>query len=239
MCDALLVCESTQLYELCKACSSAQNCAARLKYVQAVIAGSRRSVAKRRCHTGNAPRSSSVNQLCCLAASPRVAGRCRRERILLQVSRYAIRAEKSRGGAPAPYRSPRARRVEAGPPPPPPAWPARNLLFDTQRRRRKKMRLSDAFVKRVFQEQAPPLRCAAGCPIARFATQAYALIVLLSTHGRELLAQTAKTKVPSWNRQNYFIAPHSTRARLTRGGELGRNSVLKLHGGRPRQKKQP
>ena len=119
-----------------------------------VIAGSGRSVAKRRCHTGNAPRSSSVNQLCCLAASPRVAGRCRRERILLQVSLYAIRAEKSRGGAPAPYRSPRARRVEAGPPPPPPAWPAHNLLFGTQRRRREKMRLSDAFVKRVFQEQA-------------------------------------------------------------------------------------
>ena len=123
-------------------------------YVQTLLQAPDDPWPKHRCHTGNAPRSSSVNQLCCLAASPRVPGRCRRERILLQVSRYAIRAEKSRGGAPAPYRSPRARRVEAGPPPPPPAWPAHNLLFDTQRRRRKKMRLSDAFVKRVFQEQA-------------------------------------------------------------------------------------
>ena len=155
-----------------------------------VIAGSGRSVAKRRCHTGNAPRSSSVNQLLPAAVSSRQGGVAgvgyfSRSRF----TQYS--ATKSRGGGPAPYRSPRARRVEAGPPPPPPAWPAHNLLFGTQRRRREKMRLSDAFVKRVFQEQAH-LRCAAGRPIARFATKLYALIVLLSTHGRELLAQTAK-----------------------------------------------
>ena len=107
-------------------------------------------------------------------------------------SHFMQYAPKNRVAALLPRTVSRTTRVEAGPPPPPPAWHARNLLFDTQRRRRKKMRLSDAFVKRVFQEQAPPLRCAAGCPIARFATQAYALIVLLSTHGRELLAQTAK-----------------------------------------------
>ena len=61
----------------------------------------------------------------------------------------------------------RATRVEAGPPPTPPAWPAHNLLFGTQRRRREKMRLSDAFVKRVFQEQAH-LCAALPSPIARF-----------------------------------------------------------------------
>ena len=145
--------------------------------------------------------------------------------------------EKSRGGAPAPYRVPHDAR-RSGPPPPPPAWPARNLLLETQRRRREKNTSLGRLVKRVSRSK---LHCAgaAGRPKALFRDVSYALILFLSTHGRELLAQTAKTKVPSWNRQNYFIAPHSTRARLTRGGELGRNSVLKLHGGRPRQKKQP
>ena len=119
-----------------------------------VIAGSGRSVALRRCHTGNAPRSSSVNQL---LLPGRLASRRRKVSSLNDTSpglTLCNTRRKLRGGGPAPYRSPRARRVEAGPSPPPPAWPAHNLLFGTQRRRREKMRLSDAFVKRVFQEQA-------------------------------------------------------------------------------------
>ena len=116
-----------------------------------------------------------------------VKGYFSRSNVMQYAPKNRVAALLPRTVRPAPGASKRGRA-----PPPPPAWPARNLLFDTQRRRRKKMRLSDAFVKRVFQEQAPPLRCAAGCPIARFGTQAYALIVLLSTHGRELLAQTAK-----------------------------------------------
>ena len=235
---------------LCVRALSCMSCAKRARRLKIVlrsgnictnvIAGSGRSVAKRGAtlamHLDQALSISSAAWRPRLASQEGVVvkGYFSRSHVMQYAPKNRVAALLPRTVRPAPGASKRGRA-----PPPPPAWPARNLLFDTQRRRRKKMRLSDAFVKRVFQEQAPPLRCAAGCPIARFATQAYALIVLLSTHGRELLAQTAKTKVPSWNRQNYFIAPHSTRARLTRGGELGRNSVLKLHGGRPRQKKQP
>ena len=178
------MCESTQLYKLCKACSSAQNCAALWKYMYKRYCGLRtiRGLAQ-------VPHWQCTTIKLCQSALPiglprRLA--CRREdswreKRLLKASFYTIRAKKSRGGAPARRPAPRASKRGRAPPPPP-AWPAHNLLFDTQRRRREKKRLSDAFVKRVFQEQVG-LRCAAGHPIARFATQAYALIVLLSTHG--------------------------------------------------------
>ena len=188
-------------------------CCALEIYVQTLLQAPDDPWPKHRCHTGNAPRSSSVNQLCSLAASPRAAGRCRRERILLQVSLYAIRAEKSRGGAPAPYRSPRARRVEAGPPPPPPAWPAHNLLFGTQRRRREKMRLltgRTGFPRRFCLSY----RCA-GHQIAQFHDAPYALIVFLSTHGRELLAQTAKNRSQGWNRGKKLNCPARRLVRVT------------------------
>ena len=145
-------------------CISCAKRARRLKIVlrsgnicTSVIAGSGRSVALRRCHTGNAPRSSSVNQLCCLAASPRVAGIVKG---YFSRSHFMQYAPKNRVAALLPRTvTVRGTRVEAGPPPPPPAWPAHNLLFGTQRRRREKIRL-DAFVKRVFQEQAIfALRC--------------------------------------------------------------------------------
>ena len=162
-----------------------------------------------------------------------VKGYFSRSHVMQYAPKNRVAALLPRTVRPAPGASKRGRA-----PPPPPAWPARNLLLETQRRRREKDTSLGRLEKRVSRSK---LLCAgaAGRPKALFRDVSYALILFLSTHGRELLAQTAKTKVPSWNRQNYFIAPHSTRARLTRGGELGRNSVLKLHGGRPRQKKQP
>ena len=177
----------------------------------------------------------------CQSALPAARLACAREESLREGTSQGLllcNTPKNRVAALLPRTVSRTTRVEAGPPPPPPAWPARNLLLETQRRRREKDTSLGRLVKRVSRSK---LLCAgaAGRPKALFRDVSYALILFLSTHGRELLAQTAKTKVPSWNRQNYFIAPHSTRARLTRGGELGRNSVLKLHGGRPRQKKQP
>ena len=236
MCDALLVCESTQLYKLCKACSSAQNCAALWKLCTSRYRRLQMLRGQAQVPLAMLPRSSSVNQHCLPRASP-----ARREESLREGTSQGLllcNTPKNRVAALLPRTVSRTTRVEAGPPPPPPAWPARNLLLETQRRRREKDTSLGRLVKRVSRSK-PLCAGAAGRPKALFRDVSYALILFLSTHGRELLAQTAKTKVPSWNRQNYFIAPHSTRARLTRGGELGRNSVLKLHGGRPRQKKQP
>ena len=131
------------------------------------------------------------------------------EKRLLKASFYTIRAKKSRGGAPARRPAPRASKRGRAPPPPP-AWPAHNLLFDTQRRRREKKRLSDAFVKRVFQEQVG-LRCAAGHPIARFATQAYALIVLLSTHGASCSRKPRNSKGNRGKKKTNIAAPCARR----------------------------
>ena len=59
------MCESTQLYELCKACSSLKIMLRSGNICTNVIAGSRRSVAKRRCHTGNAPdQALSISSAC-------------------------------------------------------------------------------------------------------------------------------------------------------------------------------
>ena len=66
---------------LCVRALSCMSCAKRARRLKIVlrsgnictnvIAGSGRSVALRRCHTGNAPRSSSVNQLCLPPAASR------------------------------------------------------------------------------------------------------------------------------------------------------------------------
>jgi len=140
------------------------------------------------------PRSSSVNQHCLPRASP-----ARREESLREGTSQGLllcNTPKNRVAALLPRTVSRTTRVEAGPPPPPPAWPARNLLLETQRRRREKDTSLGRLVKRVSRSK---LLCAgaAGRPKALFRDVSYALILFLSTHGRELLAQTAKTKVPS------------------------------------------
>ena len=55
--------------------------------------------------------------------------------------------------------------------------------------------------KQVFQAHLAVRACAAGHPRARFHDESYALILLLSTHGRDLLAQTAKTTYQGWSRE--------------------------------------
>ena len=97
--------------------------------------------------TGNTPRSSSVNQHCLPRASP-----ARREESLREGTSQGLllcNTPKNRVAALLPRTVSRTTRVEAGPPPPPPAWPARNLLLETQRRRREKDTSLGRLVKRV------------------------------------------------------------------------------------------
>ena len=89
-----MLCVSTQLYKLCKRPRRCKNWLRCWKYVQSVIAGSRRSVAKRRCHTGmHHDQALSISPACRAAACG--PGRCRGEKRLLHVFLYAIHSSKS------------------------------------------------------------------------------------------------------------------------------------------------
>ena len=75
--------------------------------------------------------------------------------------------------------------------------------FGVGRSRNESIRLSEEFyesqppnLKQVSRRNFCGLRCTAGHPIAQFRDLYNSLIVFLSTHGRGLLAQTAKTKNP-------------------------------------------
>ena len=172
-------------------CISCAKRARRLKIVlrsgnicTSVIAGSGRSVALRRCHTGNAPRSSSVNQPACRAGRLR-AGRSRGEKGLLKASFYAIRAEKSRGGAPAPYRTVPRYLAPGGVVTKAYVLRTPSMHLDCATRSGSSL---GANKNRFSRRNLCSLRGAAGRPIARCDIPSYALIVFLSTCSRNLSA---------------------------------------------------
>ena len=147
------MCESTQLYELCKACSSLKIVPRSGNYVQAVIADSKCSVAKRRCHWQcYHDQALSISTAC---RAPRLRAGSREESLREGTSQGLLlcNTPKNRVAALLPRTVSRTTRVEAGPPPPPPAWPARNLLLETQRRRREKDTSLGRLVKRVSRSK--------------------------------------------------------------------------------------
>ena len=118
-----------------------------------VIAGSKCSVAKRhwQCTT------IKLCQSALPGASP-----ARREESLREGTSQGLllcNTPKNRVAALLPRTVSRTTRVEAGPPPPPPAWPARNLLLETQRRRREKDTSLGRLVKRVSRSKLLRWRC--------------------------------------------------------------------------------
>ena len=151
------------------------------------------------------------------------AGRSLRERILLQVSLYAIRAKKSRGGPGRPRtRTARRRRNSQ--------IANDSLGFSAPERSKRKHTSLGHFLcirlpqkKQVFQAHYD--QRSAGHPIARFRDVSYALIFLLSTHGRDFLSQTAETTVPRLvqERQKQAKLPRAPNCRA-RGSEKARGA---------------
>ena len=140
-----------------KACSSAQNCAALWKLCTSRYRRLQMLRGQAQVPLAMLPRSSSVNQHCLPRASP-----ARREESLREGTSQGLllcNTPKNRVAALLPRTVSRTTRVEAGPPPPPPAWPARNLLLETQRRRREKDTSLGRLVKRVSRSKLLRWRC--------------------------------------------------------------------------------
>ena len=111
--------------------------------------------------------------------------------------------------------------------------------FGVGRSRNESTRLSEEFyesqppnLKQVSRRNFCGLRGTAGHPIAQFRGLTRSLIIFLSTHDRELLAQTAKNRFQPWNRGKKLNCPRrGSRARDRRDTRAGRKLVLKLRGG--------
>ena len=222
--------ESTQLYELCKACSSAQNCAALWKYMY-----------KRYCGLRTIRGQAQVPHWQCtsikLCQSALACGRLVREEspglgtspglaLRNTAPQNRVAAVLPRTVRPAPGASKRG--------PHPHLLPGLHIIFCLVLRGVVAKR--DASLGRLrktgFPGAGPPLRCAAGHPIAQFRGLTRSLIVFLSTHDRELLAQAAKNRFQPWNRGKKLNCPRrGSRARDRRDTRAGRKLVLKLRGG--------